>query len=396
VSGCVRPFQAVLAVLVFGLLLPPPAMTAQSAESSSVPSISWNHSGKNVVEVSGVALESLNSLKEANWTETQWQQLFGVYVAQEHWQAEIGLPAVLGKYSIADAKVRFEPRFPFEPKLKYNAVFKPALLPKGDEKAKAISSSYEIPSRASSPSTVVSEIYPTADLLPENLLKFYLHFSAPMRRGHVYDYIQLLDEKGAPVELPFLEINEELWSEDMTRLTLFLDPGRIKRGVKPLEEVGPALQSGKSYTLVIRPGWQDATGNSLVKGFEKKFRVGPVDREAIDPARWKIQPGKSATRNSLQIDFEKPLDHALALRMIRFLDSSGKSISGQSRTEDSERRLSFTPEEPWLPGSYTIAVESIIEDLAGNNIGKPFEVDVFDKVQPRIVRDVVTLPFQIN
>jgi hypothetical protein len=148
--------------------------------------------------------------------------------------------------------------------------------------------------------------------------------------------------------------------------------------------------------LVIRPGWQDATGNSLVKGFEKKFRVGPVDREAIDPARWKIQPGKSATRNSLQIDFEKPLDHALALRMIRFLDSSGKSIPGQSRTEDSERRLSFTPEEPWLPGSYTIAVESIIEDLAGNNIGKPFEVDVFDKVQPRIVRDVVTLPFQIN
>ena len=67
-----------------------------------------------------------------------------------------------------------------------------------------------------------------------------------MSRGHIYDHIRLLDAQGAPVELPFLEIDEELWNAEMTRLTLFIDPGRIKRGVKPLEEIGPSLVAGQT------------------------------------------------------------------------------------------------------------------------------------------------------
>ena len=50
---------------------------------------------------------------------------------------------------------------------------------------------------------------------------------------------------------PFLELDEELWSPDGTRFTLIFDPGRIKRGLKPREEVGPVLEAGKSYSLVI-------------------------------------------------------------------------------------------------------------------------------------------------
>ena len=50
--------------------------------------------------------------------------------------------------------------------------------------------------------TVVEAVYPTAERLPENQLKFYLHFSAPMSRGEAYRRVQLLDEKGKAVELP--------------------------------------------------------------------------------------------------------------------------------------------------------------------------------------------------
>src|SRR5262249_58737339 len=125
-------------------------------------------------------------------------------------------------------------------------------------------------------------VYPSADVLPENLLKFYLHFSAPMSRGHSYDHIHLQDEAGKDVKLPFLEIDEELWDPTMTRLTLFIDPGRIKRGVRPLEEIGPALESGKSYTLVIDREWKDAAGNPLRDAFRKTFKVGPTDREPLD------------------------------------------------------------------------------------------------------------------
>ncbi|GEM_PF-3083355 len=34
------------------------------------------------------------------------------------------------------------------------------------------------------------------------------------------------------------------------------------------------------------------------------------------------------------------------------------------------------PDEPWNSGGYEVAVQTIIEDLAGNNIGKLFEVDL--------------------
>jgi len=33
-----------------------------------------------------------------------------------------------------------------------------------------------------------------------------------MQRGHIYDYIHLRNEAGQNVELPFLEIDEELWN----------------------------------------------------------------------------------------------------------------------------------------------------------------------------------------
>jgi len=71
----------------------------------------------------------------------------------------------------------------------------------------------------------------------------------------------LRDSAGKTVELPFLEIDEELWNPQMTRLTLFIDPGRIKRGVQPLEEIGPVLENGKHYALIIDAAWQDSSAN---------------------------------------------------------------------------------------------------------------------------------------
>ena len=34
----------------------------------------------------------------------------------------------------------------------------------------------------------------------------------------------------------------------------------------------------------------------------------------------------------------------------------------------------MTPNEPWTPGSYTVIALAILEDLAGNRIGRAFEV----------------------
>lgn len=92
-----------------------------------------------------------------------------------------------------------------------------------------------------------------------------------MTRGEAWKRIRLLDAKGEAVPLAFLEIDQELWDRDTTRLTILFDPGRIKRGVLPLEEVGPALQSGRSYTLVVDRNWQDAQGQPLLTEFRNRI-----------------------------------------------------------------------------------------------------------------------------
>jgi len=363
-------------------------------------SIRWipDTSEKNrvVVEVTGFNKAELAELHKAPRTIQQWQRILSVYAAQGDVISDIGLPAMAGAYSVTANALRFEPQFAFASGVKYRLAFHPSQLPgaRGGT-SKSISSEFQLPVRRSIPTAVVSRVHPTADVLPENLLKFYVHFSAPMSGGHVYEHIHLRNDAGKDVELPFLEIDEELWNPAMTRLTLFIDPGRIKRGVLPLEEIGPALEEGKRYSLVIDKEWKDADGVPMKESFAKVFRVGPPDREAIDTARWKLSP-PSGDLAPLVVAFPKPLDHALAQRLIHVTRQSGELVEGRAGVEDYERRWTFVPDNPWKPGPYRLVVQTTIEDLAGNNIGKSFEVDLFEGVQRRITNSTVKFPFEIR
>jgi hypothetical protein len=307
------------------------------------------------------------------------------------------LPPMLGAYSVRAGVLRFEPQFPLERGVAYRAVFRPDRLPgRRGATAAPITADFQLPPRDTSPTTAVSHVYPSADVLPENLLKFYLHFSAPMRRGRSYEHIRLRDGSGREIELPFLELDEELWDPGLTRLTLFIDPGRIKRGVRPLEEVGPSLEAGKSYELVIDREWRDAAGNQLKETFRKVFKVGPPDREPPDPARWRVEPPREGTREPLAVIFPDPMDQALALRLIGVAESSGKAVGGAAALADGERRWTFTPRESWRRGSYRLVVQTTIEDLAGNNIGKPFDVDLSGGGSPPPAASAVTLTFDVR
>ena len=259
-----------------------------------------------------------------------------------------------------------------------------------------MTSTFRMPAHAENPTTFVREVFPSANVLPENLLKFYVHFSAPMSRGHIYDYIHLRDAAGKAVELPFLEIGEELWDPTMTRVTLIIDPGRIKRGVRPLEEIGPALEAGKRFTFAIDAAWKDSGGNSLRAPFQKSFEVGPPDRQPPDPAAWKLQPPRLGTREPLVVQFPEPMEHALAERMIHVTTESGSAIAGKVSLDDHERRWTFVPAEDWRERSSKLVVETIIEDLAGNNIGKPFEVDLVEPTRRQLTRPTVALDFTLR
>lgn len=293
---------------------------------------------------------------------------------------------LFGESRVADDALVFESAFPLRPGITYRAVYTPSA---GD----AVLRTFTLPEPPPGPPARLVRIAPSADVLPENLLKFYLHFSAPMARGEAYSRLRLLDGGGTPVELPFLEIDEELWDPGGMRLTVLFDPGRIKRGLKPREEVGPALEEGKRYTLVVDPGWPDATGRPLAEGRRKAFRVAPPDDVQPDPKRWKLTPPPAGSRDPLVVMFDEPMDDAM-LRRVLGVTRGGTAVPGRIEVSGKETRWTFTPEAPWTAAAHALEVHTTLEDLAGNSIEAPFEVDLFDKVDRRIPSKTLRLPFK--
>src|SRR5262245_60860225 len=162
------------------------------------PALRWipdaSDTNKVVVEVSGLSAETLQKLSGAKWTPAQWRKLLTVRVEHGDLFKDVGIPSMLGEYRVREGVLRFEPQFPLEPGVRYRAELHPDQLPDAPSGAAApVSMAFETPARHASPSTVVSRVYPSGGLLPENLLKFYVHFSAPMSRGNVYDYVRLRD-----------------------------------------------------------------------------------------------------------------------------------------------------------------------------------------------------------
>ncbi|HIG30937.1 MAG TPA: hypothetical protein EYQ50_25305 [Verrucomicrobiales bacterium] len=312
------------------------------------------------------------------------------------------LPSIIGNYRMMNRDLEFRPTFPMERGLTYRATFhqykfrKFLKIPTDEKMSAIVSGDFTIPRENRIPSTLVSAIFPTSDAMPENLLKFYIHFSAPMNRGNVYSKIHLLNQEGKPVLYPFLEIGEELWDPFVKRLTVFFDPGRIKRELQPRLEFGLPLQAGKQFTLVIDPDWLDAQNLPLKEGFKKPFKVISSDFTSPDPAKWLVTPPRQESRDPLRVVFEEPLDHALINRLISVATHTGEGVEGSLSIHAGETLLKFLPETHWKKGSYKLIIDKDLEDLAGNSVGRPFEVDIFNQVEKQVELKFMEIPFDIR
>ena len=231
--------------------------------------------------------------------------------------------------------------------------------------------------------------------VPENLPKFTLQFSAPMRRGESYEHIRLLDSQDREVELPFLELEQELWDRTGTRLTLFLHPGRIKRGLRPNAELGPPLREGESYTLRVAERWLDGRGEPLVDRFDKQFQVGSPDRSSPSPADWSLTTPPAGGREPVTVHFPAPLDRVLLERVMRVI-RRGEEVAGEVEIGKEERSWSLVPLTPWLPGEYGIEAELILEDLAGNNLRGLFDIELGADAPEHGAKGPVRIPFVVR
>ncbi|MEO1263759.1 MAG: hypothetical protein AAFZ15_33435, partial [Bacteroidota bacterium] len=211
-------------------------------------------------------------------------------------------------------------------------------------------------------------IYPSASQLPENLLRFYIYFNSPMKKGFALEYIQLIDEEGNIDSHAFMEFKQELWSSDGKRLTILFDPGRIKRGVSTNILRGPALIEGKKYKLNISGIWQDVFGKPLSINTTKEFEVVGAYRQPIKIEEWSMVPPRTDSHDILSVRFDRIIDHALIQSMIKLENDESKLISGYWEILEEEQSIQFIPEKKWQKGNYRIVIDSRLEDAAGNNL----------------------------
>jgi hypothetical protein len=262
---------------------------------------------------------------------------------------------------------------------------------KGDIYTLALS----VPKPPPGPRVSVVAVYPSADRLPENTLRLYVHFSGRVRQGDIYRHVKLVRDDGKEVSHPFLEIDEELWSADGTRITLLFHPGRVKRGLKPREEEGPILEEGRRYTLTISKGWEDLDGRPLTAEFRKTFAAGPPDDAVVDPDSWSLIAPRGGNA-PLIVRLARPLDHALLGRMVWVTDAAGNKVDGTVTVGGGERVVTFAPAKPWQRGGYKLVVDTRLEDVCGNRVGEPFEVDVFRPITRKIEGKTAERPFTVR
>jgi hypothetical protein len=363
----------------------PPAITFQSDTAAA---------DFGVVEVTGLHRDALIALDQAQPTIEQWNRVLGVYAG-----SAVPLDstlAVLGTYEVRRDRLRFTPRFRPMSGQSYRVRFNGPALPIPVSGA-VVDTTIEMP-RVTGQAARVVAVYPSAEHVPMNLLRLYVHFSAPMSTGSAYQRIRVLDESGKKVEDAFLVIanEQELWDPEHRRLTMLFDPGRIKRNLRPHEEVGLPLREGRNYTLEIDSTWQDANGNPMASTHRKRFSVGPADRELPRTTDWQITSPRVSTGLPLIVSFPESLDHALLLRLLAVKTASGNAVAGQSAVGTNEQTWTFTPASPWRAGEYVIEINTDLEDLAGNNLRDVFDVDRNATGQRATSAERVNLPFTVR
>lgn len=337
--------------------------------------VSWqvvDHAGSQVLQLDGI-----------DHAGTMASDALDVFVgATQEWPGA-SKSSILGKLIEQKSTLLFQPTFPFRKEVTYTAFWNRQ-------------HAFTFTIASSAPATELLAIYPTATSLPANLLKLYLHFSAPMGEGRAYEHLTLVHSAGDTIHQPFVPLEPELWSADRKRLTLWLDPGRVKRGLLSHETHGVVIEPGQAYSLLIHPDWKDATGKKLGTTYQKSFQVVAPDYEKPQVSTWTFHLPRAGTLEPVSIDFGESLDQALASRTLSVLLDSGAQIVGQIVLEKEESVWHFYPEEPWKAEDYSIRVDSNLEDLAGNNLNRPFDLEMSGDKKRQVPQDFYTVHFHLE
>ena len=227
----------------------------------------------------------------------------------------------------------------------------------------------EVANREIQPQVIA--VFPSADTLPTNLLRMYIHFSTPMKPFGNLEKIRLKDENGHEVMGAIFNNAFELWNHEQTQLTILLDPSRVKTGLISHEERGRALSIDKRYQLVI--GALQDVNDRTTTPFTKSFTVGEEDLSPPNTDLWVFKTPEPESRDALVIKFPQLLDRLSLIQRLKLTDKEKNPIGGHVEIAHNESEWHFYPDHNWIPGRYILYVHSRLEDPSGNNLNGLFD-----------------------
>lgn len=227
------------------------------------------------------------------------------------------------------------------------------------------------------------EIHPTGPAVPENLLRFELRFDRPQRLPFDVDRLKLLDGDGVEIQNALLDM--ALPDTDGRRITVLLDPGRVKTGVGPNLDAGRALKRGATVSLLVMGRGADASPTV------KTWRVTAPVSQPLRPELWRFSLPSQGTRDELSVDLRSPIS-SVGERLIAVLDAHGHRLKGMVTLDEGDARWRFKPARPWTAGTHRLVTHPGLEDPAGNRHCAAFEASL----QSAARCEGVSLPFTPN
>lgn len=292
-----------------------------------------------------------------------------------------GRPATAGRFVRHGEDLCFVPRFPFLAGTEYEVEVD------GD----VIGTATRAAGATSEPTTEVVAIRPTAAAVPRNLLRCYVEFSAPMREAGSA-HVRLVGDDGSPLGGALLSTEYELWDRERRRLTVLLDPARIKRGLVAHQATGYPLRPDTAVSLVVDADFPDASGRPLRTRASRTWQVVGDERRRVTPASWTVMPVSAGTTEPLIVMFDRSLDHALVARCLHVMDAEARVV-GSVEVGDEERSWRFTPSSSWVAVPHCVVVDPVLEDVAGNSVQRVFDRDLTIATETPRRGGSVELPF---
>jgi len=173
---------------------------------------------------------------------------------------------------------------------------------------------------------------------------------------------------------PFLVLSQELWSADGYRLTVLMEPGRIKRGLGLDPAHDPALVVGRTYSLVIRALGQTA---------RHTFRVNSPVLEAVDETQWRLIAPAVGSLAPLVVHLDRVMDAALCENEIEVLTVSGEVVQTRVSLASDGTTAQIIPSGPWDVGEHCLVLSERLEDVCGNRLGEALDHDLSAGGRPR-------------